>query len=171
MQDPKIWNMVSMHLSGEETQEEKEKFLRWLNDKEENKVFFQKAKDIWENKVTQNNQSDIPGTFRERFTLNRIKNFLQKQAIGKLIGFTIGMWVTTLFSYDTVERRSIKNLFGIAGRKKVVVHTIPEWLQGGIAILVGFIALELVNHFFQTKKHIVLWERIRGVQSKKSNSN
>lgn len=171
MQDPKIWNMISMHLSGEETPEEKEKFFLWLNENVENGVFFNKVKDIWENKVTQNAESDIPATFRERFTKKRIKNFLQKQAIGKLVGFIIGMWVTTLFSYNIVERRGLRNLFGFAGRKKVVVNTIPEWLQGAIAILVGFIALELVNHFFQTKKHIALWNRMKGITSKKGLSN
>jgi hypothetical protein len=55
----------------------------------------------------------------------------------------------------------LKNLFGLGGRKKVVVNEIPEWLQNGIAILVGFIVLELINHFFQSKKYLVIWEFIR----------
>lgn len=45
---------------------------------------------------------------------------------------------------------------GLTGRKKVVVNDAPEWLQGLLSIIIGFIALELVNYFFQTKKHLVV---------------
>ena len=66
-----------------------------------------------------------------------------------------------MFSHYILERRGLQNLFGFAGRKKVTVHLIPEWMQGVISILVGFIALELINHFFQTKKHFVVWEFLK----------
>jgi hypothetical protein len=73
------------------------------------------------------------------------------------------MWVTALFSHYVLEKRGIKNLFGLVRRNKVVVNEIPHWLQSGIAILVGFIALELINHFFQTKKHLLVWGYIKRV--------
>ena len=76
------------------------------------------------------------------------------------------MWVTSMFSQYVLERRGLQNLFGLAGRKKVAVHLIPEWMQTGIAILVGFIALEFINHFFQTKKHIVVYEYFKRTLSK-----
>ena len=66
-----------------------------------------------------------------------------------------------MFSHYILERRGLQNLFGLAGRKKVAVHLIPEWIQGVIAILIGFIALELINHFFQTKKHLIAWNYIK----------
>ena len=90
-----------------------------------------------------------------------MKDFILKQALGNLVGFIVGMWVTASFSHYVLEKRGIHNLFGLTGRKKVAVNEIPEWLQSGIAILVGFIALELINHFFQTKKHLILWDYIK----------
>jgi len=71
------------------------------------------------------------------------------------------MWVTTTFSHNVLERKNIKNLFGIMSRKNVVVDDIPHWMQVGISILVGFIVLELINYFFQTKQYLLLWKYIR----------
>lgn len=151
--------MLSRHLTGEESPEEKEVFLQWFNQSKENKEHFYKAKALWENTETLN----TPLTFREKFTKQKIKDFILNQAVGNLVGFIVGMWVTTTFSHYVLEKRGLKNLFGLAGRKKVVVNEIPEWLQGTISILVGFIALELINHFFQTKKHLILLDYIKKI--------
>jgi len=159
MQNPLIWNMVSRNLTKEETPEEAEKFSTWLDQSQENKELFNKVKNVWEDK-TIIIESAVPEpaiTFLGRFSKQKMKDFVLKQALGNLVGFTIGMWVTASFSHYVLERRNIKNLFGLAGRKKIEVNDIPEWLQKGIAILAGFIVLEIINHFFQTKKHIVIW--------------
>lgn len=163
MQDPLIWNMVTRHLTKEETPEEAEKFSIWLDQSLANKELFNKMKDVWENKATLVGSpvTEPTITFLGRFSPQKMKDFVLKQALGNLVGFTIGMWVTTSFSHYVVERRNIKNLFGLAGRKKVAVNDIPEWLQKGIAILAGFIVLEIINHFFQTKKHIAVWVYIK----------
>jgi hypothetical protein len=100
-------------------------------------------------------------TFREKFSFPRIKKFILQQALGNLVGFTVGMWVTTTFSHSVLERKNINNLFGIVKRKNVVVDEIPHWMQVGLSILVGFIVLELINYFFQTKQYLVLWNYIR----------
>ena len=97
----------------------------------------------------------------------KIKEFILKQALGNLIGFIVGMWVTALFSHRVLERKGFHNLFGLAGRRKVVVNEIPEWLQNGIAIIVGFIVLELINHFFQTKQHIAAWRCFKRLLGKR----
>lgn len=161
MQDPLIWNMVSKHLTKEETPEESEKFLIWLDQNPENKELFNKLKNVWEGKDG-SSKTNVPITFLGRFSPQKMKDFVLKQALGNLVGFTIGMWVTTSFSHFVLERRNIKNLFGLAGRKKVAVNDIPEWMQNGIAILAGFIVLEIINHFFQTKKHVVIWVYLKG---------
>lgn len=155
MQDPKIWLMLSKHLSGSETPQESEAFLIWINESEKNKEFFTKAKKIWEG-VEIDQVMARPLTIRERFSKKKIKDFIVKQAIGNFIGFVVGMWVTVMFSHHVLERRSLKNIFGLAGRKKVVVNDAPEWLQGLLSIIIGFIALELVNYFFQSKKHLIV---------------
>ena len=163
MQDPLIWNMVSRHLTKEETPEEAEKFSIWLDQSQANKELFKKVKNVWEDKaiIVESAKQDVAITFLGRFSPQKMKDFVLKQALGNLVGFTIGMWVTTSFSHYVLERRNIKNLFGLAGRKKVAVNDIPEWMQSGIAILAGFIVLEIINHFFQTKKHVVIWVYIK----------
>jgi hypothetical protein len=163
MQETKVWEMLLKHLGGEETSEDKKKFSEWLNQSDTNKVFFSKVKTLWEDKSTKNEsfQQDSTPTFFGRYTKKKIKDILFKQSIGNLIGFTVGIWVTATFSHDTLEKRGLKNLFGLGGRKKVVVNEIPEWLQNGIAILVGFIVLELINHFFQAKKYLLIWNFIK----------
>lgn len=153
MENPEIMIMLSKHIAGQESKQENEKFTSWLNENESNKTLFNKIKNALED-----SEEDITKlTFRERFTKQKMKDFIYKQAIGNLVGFIVGMWVTTLFSHYVLERRGLNNLFGLAGRKKVAVNIIPEWMQGVLAILLGFIALELINHFFQTKKHLKVW--------------
>jgi hypothetical protein len=171
MQDPQIWNLLSKHLADDESSEEKEMFLKWFNQSDENKAFFYKVEGIW-------NHSEIideeflkikaSWTFHEKFSIPRIKKFILQQALGNLVGFTVGMWVTTTFSHNVLERRNFKNLFGIVKRKDVIVNDIPHWLQVGISILVGFIVLELINYFFQTKQYLVLWKYITGHQQTRS---
>ncbi len=155
--------MLLKRLAEEDSNEEKEIFSKWLDKNEKNKTFFRKIKILWdeENSSGESIKQNISPTFLGRFTKQKLKDFILKQAIGNLIGFVIGMWVTTMFSHYVLEKRGLKNLFGLAGRKKMTVNEIPEWLQSGIAILIGFITLELINHFFQTKKHLLLWEFIK----------
>jgi len=164
MQDPKIWNLMSSHLAEDETAEDQEMFLEWFSQSEKNKEYFRQVKVLW-------NHSEIideeflkvkaSWTLREKFSFLRIKKFILRQALGNLVGFTVGMWVTTTFSHSVLERKNIKNLFGIVKRKDVLVNDIPHWMQVGISILVGFIVLELINYFFQTKQYLVLWKYIR----------
>ena len=163
MQEAKIWKMLLNHLSNEDSCQEKELFSKWLLENENNKILFNKVKAVWdnENELEKSTKIELTPTFLGRFTKQKIKDFILDQAIGNLIGFMVGMWVTAMFSHYVLEKRGIKNLFGLAGRKKIAVNEIPEWLQNSIAILVGFIALELINHFFQTKKHLILWDYIK----------
>ncbi len=163
MQEAKTWKMVLKHLGGEDSNEEKEIFSKWLNQNEKNEALFHKVKALWndENNIDESLKHKATSTFVARFTKQKMINFILNQAVGNLIGFIIGMWVTASFSHYVLEKRGINNLFGLTGRKKVAVNEIPEWLQSGIAILVGFIALELINHFFQTKKYLIVWEYIK----------
>jgi hypothetical protein len=173
MQEPKTWKMLLNHLGGEDSVEEKELFSKWLNENEQNKALYYKIKTLWddETNIDKYLKDTTTPTFMGRFTKQKIKNFIIDQALGNLIGFIVGMWVTAMFSHYVLEKRGIKNLFGLAGRKKIAVNEIPEWLQSGIAILVGFIALELINHFFQTKKHLIVWEYFKRSYTKLKENN
>ncbi|MEO6305350.1 MAG: hypothetical protein ABIP51_19470, partial [Bacteroidia bacterium] len=108
-------------------------------------------KELWDQ------QKKKPTTFLGKFTAKKIKGFLVNQAIGNFIGFVIGLSVTHLFSHYALERRGLKNLFGITGRKKVIVSDVPEWIQWTLSVIVGFIALEFVNYFIETKKHKTIY--------------
>jgi hypothetical protein len=158
MQDTQTWIMLSKHLAGEESGEEKAIFTDWFNKSEKNKAFFNRLKAIWDDPAGLTPPTSPTLTLREKFSGRGIKNYVLKLALGNFIGFVVGMWVTSLFSHYVLERKSIKNLFGLARRKEVEVNTIPEWLQGLLAIIIGFIVLELINHFFQSKRHIMLWD-------------
>ncbi len=173
MQEQKTWKMLLKHLSEEDSNEEKEIFSKWINKNEKNKTLFYKVKMLWddENSVDESFKQNASLTFFGRFTKQKIKDFIVKQAIGNLIGFIVGMWVTAMFSHYVLEKRGLKNLFGLTGRKKIAVNEIPEWMQNGIAILIGFITLELINHFFQTKMHLMLWEYIKKTINQKKLAN
>lgn len=164
MQDPKIWSLLSRHLAKDESKVDQEMFLKWFNQSEKNKAYFYKVKGVWDHAEIIDEEFlriKASWTFHEKFSFPRIKNFIFRQALGNLVGFTVGMWVTTTFSHSVLERKNIKNLFGIMKRKDVVVDDIPHWMQVGISILVGFIVLELINYFFQTKQYLLLWNSIR----------
>jgi len=164
MQDPKTWILLSRHLAEDESMEEKEMFLEWFNQSEKNKEFYYQVEGIWNHSQIKDEEflkMKASWTFREKFSFPRIKKFILQQALGNLVGFTVGMWVTTTFSHSVLERKNIKNLFGIVKRKDIIVNDIPHWLQVGISILVGFMVLELINYFFQTKQYLVLWKYIK----------
>lgn len=163
MQHTEIWKFLSKNLLEEETSKEKEFFLKWLNESEENKEYFEKVKIHFNRLAVLNEQSfkvKAKAHFSEKFSFPRIRKFILEQALGNFTGFVVGMWVVSIFSHTVLEKRSINNLFGIAGRKTVVVNEIPHWTQTGISILIGFIVLELINLFFQTKQHLILWKFI-----------
>lgn len=151
MQDPQAYIDVVKNLSGEQTSEEKIAFLKWRNENDKNNEFYNQVKVIWEQ--PENNNT----SFWAKFTKKKIKGFLMNQAIGNFIGFVIGLSVARYFSHYEAERRSVKNLFGLAGRKKEIVNDVPEWLQWSLSVLVGYIALELVNHLIETKKHKIIY--------------
>ena len=164
MQDPKLWNILSRHLAEDESAENKEMFLKWFNQSEKNKAYFDQVKGLWNHSEAIDEEFlkiKSSWTFHEKFSFTRIKKFILQQALGNLVGFTVGMWVTTTFSHSVLERKNIKNLFGIMKRKDVLVNDIPHWMQVGISILVGFIVLELINYFFQTRQYLNLWKFIR----------
>ena len=157
MDNKQVFTAISKHLSGEETPEERTAFLFWLNEKEENSILFEKAKALWNRELTEEQHKP----FLKKFNRETIKDFVINQALGNFVGFIVGMSVTHMFSHYVLEKRSFKNLFGLAGRKKVQVNDIPEWLQWTISAIIGWIALEYVNHLIQTKKHILAWNYIK----------
>lgn len=155
MNDPKILVLISKHISGEETSEEKKEFENWLSQDTNNTALFNKIKNTWLG------IGEEPTPFYKKFNRKYMTNVVIQKTLGNLVGFAVGVLITNSFTHYVTERRSVKNLFGLAGRKKVLVNETPEWVQYGLSILLGFIVLELINHFFESKKHILIWNFIK----------
>ena len=160
MNDPKILVLISKHISKEESLEEKTEFNNWLNQSKENTLIFEKIKNTWLG-IEQK-----PTPFFKRFNRQYLTKVVIQKTIGNLVGFAVALFVSNSFTHYVTERRNIKNLFGLAGRKKVVVNDMPEWFQYGVALILGFIALELINHWIESKKHILIWNFIKNIFNK-----
>ncbi len=159
MHQKETWDLVVKHLAGNETKEENAQFTDWLKQKQ-NKDTFNKIKSAWDNTGAEDNVSKhrIREPLRDKFSLPRIRTFILKKALGNLVGFVIGIWVVSSFTHKVLERRSLSNFFGIAGRKEIVVNEVPSWMQHLIAILAGFVVLEIIGYFFKEKIYLLLWD-------------
>lgn len=156
MNDPKVLVLISKHIEGKENAEEKTEFENWLNDDKNNQAIYSKIKNTWLG------IDEKPTPFFRKFNRKYMTNVVIQKTLGNLVGFAVGVLITNSFTHYVTERRSAKNLFGLAGRKKIQVNDTPEWVQYGLSILLGFIVLELINHFFSSKKHILIWNYIKG---------
>ena len=75
------------------------------------------------------------------------------------MGNVVGLLEMVLTTYETVERRALKNLLGMPPRKKVVVHWLPEWLAWTLAV-----NLELVVMDAPATRLTITNVRSRGIQ-------
>ena len=94
--------------------------------------------------------------FRSRFTGQKLQHLYVHAALGNFVGFVAGSMVTVLTTYRSIEGRSVRNLFGILPRKTVVVHLLPAWLEWTLAILVGYVVMEVVRHLIQQNRYLRL---------------
>jgi len=159
MKDYEVWLMITRHLAEDETEQEKEVFLLWLRQNTNNQLYFNRVKKVWDAEADDETNTTTPRklTFREQLTLPNIIDFITKKALGNIIGISVGLWVSKTFTHAVLEPRSLNNLFGLAHRKTTIVNDIPYWLQTSIAILLGYIALEIVHYFLKTKQFITVW--------------
>lgn len=163
MKDYEIWLMITRHLAKDETEQEKEVFLVWLHQNNNNQLYFNKVKKLWDAEAEDETGTTKPRklTLMEQLTLPNIVDFITKQALGNIIGIAVGLWVSKTFTHSVLERRNINNLFGLGHRKTTIVNEIPQWQQTTISILVGYIALEMVHYFLQSKQFIALWKMMK----------
>lgn len=163
MTDYETWQMVVKHLAKDETEKERELFFSWLHANTENSLFFARVKDIWDTETADVNAIAYPLSkpFSERFTLPNIIDFITKHTLGNFIGISVGVWVASTFTHKVQERKSIQNLFGLAHRKTTIINEIPHWQQTLIAIVVGYIALELCHYFLKSRNILFAWKHAR----------
>lgn len=103
----------------------------------------------------------MKGFIKHSLQKEKLKEYLLESTVGNFIGFLVGSLVTTISTYQTVERKALKNLFGILPRKKVVVHMLPEWAEWALATFVGFVVMQLVSYFINQKIYLELWEKAK----------
>ena len=91
---------------------------------------------------------------RNTFTRKKLQQLCVNTALSNFVGYVAGSLVMVLTTYHSVERRALKNLFGILPRETVVVHRLPEWLEWTLAVLLGFLVMELVRHIILSNKYL-----------------
>src|SRR5262245_49885802 len=102
----------------------------------------------------------IMGEFlRKSFSLGKLRQLCVNTTLSNFVGYLAGSLVTVMTTYESVERRGIRNLFGILPRKIVVVHRLPEWLEWSLAVLLGYLVMELVRHAMRNNKYLRLMDR------------
>ena len=93
-----------------------------------------------------------------RSTLNRqkLQQLCVNTALGNFVAYAVGSFVMVLTTYHSVERRALKNLFGILPRKEVVVHRLPEWLEWALAVFLGYLVMEFVRYIIRNNRFLLL---------------
>ena len=93
---------------------------------------------------------------RNALSREKLQQLCVKTALGNFVAYIAGSLVMVLTTYHSVERRALKNLFGILPRHNVVVHRLPEWLEWTLSILVGYLVMESVRHIIKSNKYLLL---------------
>ena len=93
--------------------------------------------------------------FRNTLNRRKLKQLCLNTALGNFVAYAVGSFVMVLTTYHSVERRALKNLFGILPRKEVVVHRLPEWLEWALAVFLGYLVMELVRYIIESNKHLL----------------
>ena len=95
---------------------------------------------------------------RSTFSRHKLQQLCVNTALGNFVGFVAGALVMTLTTYQTVERKALKNLFGILPRHTIVVHRLPEWLEWSLSVFIGYLVMELVRYIIRSNRYLRLIE-------------
>jgi hypothetical protein len=92
---------------------------------------------------------------RNTFSRQKLQQLCVNTAFGNFVGYVAGSLVMVLTTYHSVERRALKNLFGLLPRQTVVVHRLPEWLEWTLSVLLGYFVMEFVKYIIKSNKHLL----------------
>jgi hypothetical protein len=101
------------------------------------------------------------GFLRATFNREKFHGLFINTTLGNFAGYVAGSLVTLVSTHHGVERRAIRNLFGVLPRKKIVVHVVPHWLEWLLALIVGFLVMEAVRYWFNHPKYAALLGALR----------
>jgi hypothetical protein len=99
-------------------------------------------------------------------TTKDLSKYAYNQFKGHFLGFIVGTFAAKLVS-TFFETRKVSNLWGLTARKTVVSGGTFRFLEWFCALVVGFIAFEVVNNLVKEKlgKRISSFVRDRGLIS------
>jgi hypothetical protein len=98
---------------------------------------------------------------RATFNRQQFQGLFFNTVLGNFAGYVAGSLVTLVSTHYVVERRAVRNLFGVLPRKKIVVHVVPHWLEWLLALIVGFLVMEAVRYWFKHRKYAALVSALR----------
>lgn len=101
------------------------------------------------------------GFLKATFNRQKFQGLFINTALGNFAGYVAGSLVTLVSTHYAVERRAIRNLFGVLPRKTIVVHEVPPWLEWLLALIVGFLVMEAVRYWFNHRKYAALLSALR----------
>ena len=90
------------------------------------------------------------------FNRHKFQGLFLNTALGNFAGYVAGSLVTLVSTHRVLERRAVRNLFGVLPRKNIVVHILPQWLEWLLALLVGFLVMEAVRYWINHRKYALL---------------
>jgi hypothetical protein len=103
----------------------------------------------------------MSGFLRTTFNREKFQGLFINTALGNFAGYVAGSLVTLASTHQVLERRAVRNLFGILPRKKIVVHVVPHWLEWLLGLIVGFLVMEAVRYWFNHRKYAALLSALR----------
>src|SRR5215210_3765926 len=83
-------------------------------------------------------------------SIKKIAHYIYDKATGTFAGFVIGMAATGVVS-RYFETRSIRNLWGLTAKKKVVDKQTFGQLEWIFSILIGFIVFDIITKVIRKK--------------------
>jgi hypothetical protein len=108
---------------------------------------------------------------RNTLSRQKLQQLCVNTALSNFVGYVAGSLVMVLTTYQSVERRALKNLFGILPRQTVIVHRLPEWLEWTLAVLLGYLVMESVRYFIKSNKYLRLIDGSARVKARGNTSS
>ena len=95
----------------------------------------------------------MKGFLKATLTRQKLHGLFINSAVGNFAAYVAGSLVTLASTREVFEQRRVRNLFGLLPRKKIVVHTLPHWLEWLLALIVGFLVMEGLRYWFNHRKY------------------
>jgi hypothetical protein len=98
---------------------------------------------------------------KSTFNRQKFQGLFLNTALGNFAGYVAGSLVTLVSTHHVLERRAVRNLFGVLPRKTIAVHVLPQWLEWLLALIVGFLVMEAVRYWFNHRTYALLLSALR----------